>query len=212
MNTIGSLIKKLGLRRTKVQLQEMLGKVDDDGSGEISFEEFCEMLGLKIQSPEDLEDIEIGYDKPYGTVMFSQQEERFFYKEGDIDDLILIAKAKEQERRAEEAAAARKTMFKKAFEDFDEDNSGEIDAFELALLVKELGLNKSEEELRILMGEVDEDNSGQVGFDEFVDMVEKMLREDNDGQMMAVMDGSKKAEIELKKQRERDSGALIMWN
>jgi hypothetical protein len=28
---------------------------------------------------------------------------------------------------------------------------------------------------------------------------------------MAVMDGSKKAEMELLKQRERDSGALIMW-
>ena len=209
---LGSLIQKLGLTRTQQQLREMVAKVDTDGSGEIDFQEFCEMLGIKISGPEDAEDIEIGYDKPYGTVMFSQQEDRFFYKEGDIDDLIIIAASKAHERAAEEAEERRRAMFRKAFDEFDDDQSGEIDAQELATLVKELGLTRTEDELRTLMAEVDDDNSGEVGFEEFVLMMEKMLQEDAGGDMMGVMDGSKKAEMELAKQRERDSGALIMWN
>lgn len=211
VHELGALIRQLGLYRTKEQLDTMVCKVDEDGSGEIDFPEFCEMLGIKISGPEDLEDIEIGYDKPYGTVMFSQQEDRFFYKEGDIDDLVIIAAAKAKERAAEEAAETRRTMFKKAFDEFDEDGSGEIDLKELATLVNELGLHRSDEELKTLMSAVDEDASGEVGFEEFVEMMEQMMKEDASGDMMAVMDGSKKAEMELLQQRERDSGALIMW-
>ena len=211
VHELGALIRQLGLHRTKEQLHTMVCKVDEDGSGEIDFPEFCEMLGIKISGPEDLEDIEIGYDKPYGTVMFSQQEDRFFYKEGDIDDLVIIAAAKAKERAAEEAAETRRTMFKKAFDEFDEDGSGEIDLKELATLVNELGLHRTDEELKTLMSAVDEDASGEVGFEELVEMMEQMMKEDASGDMMAVMDGSKKAEMELLQQRERDSGALIMW-
>ena len=121
------------------------------------------------------------------------------------------AAAKAKERAAEEAAETRRTMFKKAFDEFDEDGSGEIDLKELATLVNELGLHRTDEELKTLMSAVDEDASGEVGFEEFVEMMEQMMKEDASGDMMAVMDGSKKAEMELLQQRERDSGALIMW-
>ena len=85
---LGRIIKKLGLKRSKQQVQAMVDKVDADGSGEVDFVEYCALLGVTIRGPDDLKDIECCYDKPYGTVMFSEKENRFFYLEGDIDDLI----------------------------------------------------------------------------------------------------------------------------
>ena len=208
---LGHLIKNLGLQRTKEQLHEMILKVDEDDSGEISFAEFCEMLGLKIARPEDKEDIEIGYDEPYGTVMFSQVEDRFFYKEGDIDDLIIIAAANAAQRAADKAAEQQMLMFRKTFDEFDSDGSGEIDVPELQQMVKAVGLERTEEELTKMVMEVDDDGSGEIGFDEFCVLVRQMLEQDG-GNLMAVMDGSKRKEMELLAQRKRDSGALIMWS
>ena len=207
---LGQLIKNLGLIRTKKQIHEMILKVDEDDSGEISFEEFCEMLGVKIAKPEDKVDLEIGYDEPYGTVMFSQVELRFFYKEGDIDDLIIIAAANAQQRAAEKAAEQQMEMFQQTFNEFDKDGSGEIDASELMLMIKHIGLERTEEQCYRMVMEVDDDASGEIGFEEFVVLVKKMLSEDGGADLMAVMDGSKRKELELMAIRKRDSGARIM--
>ena len=209
VHELGHLIEKIGLYRTEKELHAMVVKVDEDESGEISFEEFCAMLGVKIAGPEDLKDIEVTYDDPYGTVMFSEAENRFFYKEGDIDDLIIIAAANAAQRAVEKMFQTQLEMFRKAFDEFDADGSGEIDVHELGTLVKEIGVECSEEELRGLVDEVDDDGSGEIGFHEFVVLVKKMMMEN--AEMMAVMDGSKKAELALKAQRERDSGARVMW-
>jgi calmodulin len=205
---LGRIIKRLGLNRTKQQIQEMVDKVDADGSGEVDFIEYCALLGVTIRGPEDMKDIEVGYDKPYGTVMFSEKENRFFYLEGDIDDLIAAA--------AEKAAKSTLSddqldMFRKAFDEFDADGSGEIDASELNHLVKELGLTRTEKEIAEMVAEVDEDSSGEISFDEFAVMLAEMMMEDNP-EMMAVMNGSKKKAMEVKAQRKKDSGVLIMWN
>ena len=94
---LGQLIHNLGLVRTPEQLKQMIASVDDDGRGTLDFPEFCSLLGVTVAGPETIKDLEVGYDKPYGTVMFSQAENRFFYKEGDIDDLIAAAAARAAE-------------------------------------------------------------------------------------------------------------------
>ncbi len=207
---LGDLVHELGLVRTDAQLAAMVRAVDDDGSGEVSFEEFCQMLGVELRGPEDLEDIEMGWDEPYGTVMFSQQENRFFYKEGEIDDLIQLA----AERKAAEHAwlsPEMKELFRSAFDEFDADGSGEIDADELGTLVEELGLHRSRDALRAMVEAVDDDGSGEISFGEFCQMMVKIMEED-DGGMEAVLNGSKRREMEEKRARKKDSGALIMWN
>jgi hypothetical protein len=108
---LGRIIKKLGLKRSKQQVQAMVDKVDADGSGEVDFVEYCALLGVTIRGPDDLKDIECCYDKPYGTVMFSEKENRFFYLEGDIDDLAgpeMIALMGGSKRRQMELKAQRK--------------------------------------------------------------------------------------------------------
>ena len=172
---LGALIAKLGLTRTKSELKQMVAKVDDDGSGEISFEEFCSLLGVKVQGPEDLIDIEIGMDKPYGTVMFSQRENRFFYLEGDIDDLIAAAELRAANNSLDEETLA---AFQNAFKEFDHDGGGTIDTSELSDLMESLGMAKSREELEEMVLAVDEDGSGEIDFAEFcVMMATKLLEE-----------------------------------
>ena len=206
---LGELVRQLGLVRTDEQLQEMVRSVDADGSGEIDFEEFCTMLGVKIKGPESLKDIEIGRDEPYGTVMFSEREERFFYKEGDIDDLIAAASAKAAESTL---SPDQKEMFREAFDRFDLDGSGEIDAGELYALTKELGLSRTEAELQRMVDEVDEDGSGEIDFKEFCVMMAEIMMEDTGGDVLAGLNGSKRRAMEERAQRKKDSGALIMWS
>ena len=187
----------------------MVAKVDDDGSGEISFEEFCSLLGVKVQGPEDLIDLEIGIDKPYGTVMFSQRENRFFYQEGDIDDLIKAATARAAESSLDEETLA---SFKIAFEEFDHDGGGTIDTSELSDLMDSLGMPRSREELEEMVLSVDEDGSGEIDFEEFCVMMATKLLEESGGDLSSLLTGSKKRQQEEATQRKKDSGAKIQWS
>ena len=58
-------------------------------------------------------------------------------------------------------------MYHKKFDEFDADGSGEIDASELNHLVKELGLTRTEKEIKEMVAKGDEDGSGELSFDEF---------------------------------------------
>ena len=84
------------------------------------------------------------------------------------------------------------------------DGSGEIDCHELNHLIKDLGLVRTEQEIAEMVVLVDEDGSGEIDFDEFAVMLAGP-------EMTALMSGSKKRQMEIKNQRKKDSGALIMW-
>lgn len=59
----------------------------------------------------------------------------------------------------------------RAFRTFDTDGSGSIDAFELKLAMRALGLKMGEEEIELIMEEVDVDKSGEIDIDEFMEVV-----------------------------------------
>ncbi|XP_006338890.1 caltractin-like [Solanum tuberosum] len=60
---------------------------------------------------------------------------------------------------------------REAFELFDTDNSGTIDAKELNVAMRALGFEATEEEINRMIAEVDKDGSGAIDFDEFVHMM-----------------------------------------
>ncbi|GER27952.1 caltractin [Striga asiatica] len=60
---------------------------------------------------------------------------------------------------------------KEAFELFDTDGSGTIDAKELNVAMRALGFEMSEEEITRMIAEVDKDGSGAIDFDEFCHMM-----------------------------------------
>ena len=57
--------------------------------------------------------------------------------------------------------------FREAFNLFDLDGGGDIDARELGTVMRSLGQNPSDEELAAMIAEVDEDGSGNIEFEEF---------------------------------------------
>jgi hypothetical protein len=70
--------------------------------------------------------------------------------------------------------------FREAFNSFDEDGGGSIDATELEDVLKSLGQDASKEELDKLIQVADTDGSGDIDFLEFVVLVAHKMKKDND--------------------------------
>ncbi|KAL2130343.1 hypothetical protein VTI74DRAFT_6569 [Chaetomium olivicolor] len=68
-------------------------------------------------------------------------------------------------------------QYREVFEIFDKDGTGDITADELGQVMKELGLNPSDEELRDLINEVDLNKDGVISFDEFLALMSQNVKE-----------------------------------
>nr|ACN40674.1 unknown [Picea sitchensis] len=66
---------------------------------------------------------------------------------------------------------------KEAFELFDTDGSGTIDAKELNVAMRALGFEMTEEQIRQMIADVDKDGSGTIDFDEFAYMMTAKIGE-----------------------------------
>eukprot|EP00924_Labyrinthula_sp_SR-Ha-C_P012823 maker-scaffold_12-snap-gene-0.55-mRNA-1 protein AED:0.19 eAED:0.19 QI:0/0/0/1/1/1/2/0/151 len=67
------------------------------------------------------------------------------------------------------------------FIQFDEDESGTIDMWELEKVFKSMGQDLSEEELMTFISQVDNDNSNSIDFGEFLIMMAKQKLEKDEG-------------------------------
>jgi len=70
--------------------------------------------------------------------------------------------------------------FKEHFEMFDRDGDGTITTNELGTVMKNLGQNPSQDELKQMISEVDEDGTGDIDFDEFCTLMARMMGLDDD--------------------------------
>ncbi|NWH76226.1 CALMS protein, partial [Piaya cayana] len=77
------------------------------------------------------------------------------------------------ERLSEEKIAE----FREAFSLFDRDGDGCITTKELGTVMRSLGQNPTEAELRDMVGEVDADHSGTVDFPEFLSLMARKMRD-----------------------------------
>ncbi|KAJ6806252.1 caltractin-like [Iris pallida] len=66
---------------------------------------------------------------------------------------------------------------KEAFDLFDTDGSGTIDAKELNVAMRALGFEMTEEQIKQMIADVDKDGSGTIDFDEFVHMMTAKIGE-----------------------------------
>ncbi|KZV42471.1 caltractin [Dorcoceras hygrometricum] len=78
---------------------------------------------------------------------------------------------KDKPRRPHGLTQQKRQEIKEAFELFDTDGSGTIDAKELNVAMRALGFEMSEEEIKGMIAEVDKDGSGAIDFDEFCHMM-----------------------------------------
>ena len=75
--------------------------------------------------------------------------------------------------------------FKAAFELFDKDRDGAINNRELGTVMRNLGQNPSEEELKQMIKEIDLDGNGVIDFNEFLYlMVKKMNGNDTEEELL----------------------------
>ncbi|XP_004477431.1 calmodulin-like protein 3 [Dasypus novemcinctus] len=82
---------------------------------------------------------------------------------------------------AEQLTQEQLAEFKEAFSLFDKDGDGTITARELGTVMRSLGQNPTEAELRDMVRQVDADGSGTVAFPEFLGLMAKKMR-DADGE------------------------------
>ena len=85
----------------------------------------------------------------------------------------------------ENLSEERITEFKAAFELFDKDRDGAINNKELGTVMRNLGQNPSDEELKQMIKEIDLDGNGVIDFNEFLYlMVKKMNGNDTEEELL----------------------------
>jgi centrin-1 len=78
-----------------------------------------------------------------------------------------------------ELSEEQRQEIRKAFDLFDTDGSGSIDAKELKVAMKALGFEATKEEIRRMITDVDTDGTGAISFAQFLQMMTKKMEERN---------------------------------
>ncbi|CAL1534475.1 unnamed protein product [Lymnaea stagnalis] len=79
-----------------------------------------------------------------------------------------------------ELTEEQKQEIREAFDLFDADGSGTIDAKELKVAMRALGFEPKKEEIKKLIAEIDKDSSGNIDFNEFLQLMTcKMSEKDS---------------------------------
>merc|ERR1711964_874667 len=76
-----------------------------------------------------------------------------------------------------ELTEEQKSEIKEAFDLFDTDGSGTIDAKELKVAMRALGFEPKKEEIKKMIADVDTDGSGTIDFNEFLGMMTAKMSE-----------------------------------
>ena len=66
--------------------------------------------------------------------------------------------------------------FREAFQAFDKDGNGSITTKELGTVMRSLGQNLSEVEIKEVIDEVDEDKNGTIDFQEFLSLMARKMK------------------------------------
>ena len=80
-------------------------------------------------------------------------------------------------KKRSELTEEQKQEIKEAFDLFDTDGSGTIDAKELKVAMRALGFEPKKEEIRKMIADADRDGSGVIDFAEFLDMMTQKMAE-----------------------------------
>merc|ERR1719245_275763 len=76
-----------------------------------------------------------------------------------------------------ELTEEQKQEIREAFDLFDTDGSGSIDAKELKVAMRALGFEPKKEEIKKMISDIDKDGSGSIDFSEFLEMMTTKMSE-----------------------------------
>eukprot|EP00930_Biecheleria_cincta_P070323 TRINITY_DN57965_c0_g1_i1.p1 TRINITY_DN57965_c0_g1~~TRINITY_DN57965_c0_g1_i1.p1 ORF type:complete len:616 (-),score=151.25 TRINITY_DN57965_c0_g1_i1:24-1871(-) len=141
-----------------IRIRGCFEAVDADGSGEIDEEELgaaFRMMGMKLDDQElHKAFLEVDLDGS-GTVEWPEF-------------LFLMSKFGAGESLESKFTEERLAELREVFNLFDEDGNGTLDADELALVMRSVGLVPSMQEIKNMIDEVDADGSGSIEWPEFL--------------------------------------------
>ncbi|KAH0795196.1 centrin [Histomonas meleagridis] len=89
-----------------------------------------------------------------------------------------MSQTPENKARSELSEEQRQEI-REAFDLFDTDGSGSIDAKELKVAMKALGFDPTKEEIRRMINDVDTERTGSISFAQFLQMMTKKMQERN---------------------------------
>mmetsp|Transcript_3759 Transcript_3759/g.6193 ORF Transcript_3759/g.6193 Transcript_3759/m.6193 type:complete len:161 (+) Transcript_3759:81-563(+) len=90
-------------------------------------------------------------------------------------------------KKSKELSEEQKQEIKEAFDLFDSDGSGSIDAKELKVAMRTLKFDATDEEIEKMISDVDADGSGEIDYEEFLKMMTaKILKEDPKEEVLKV--------------------------
>ncbi|KAJ0394182.1 hypothetical protein P43SY_003811 [Pythium insidiosum] len=152
-------------------------RVDADKSGSISAKELLKLL-TSLGEQLTLKNVE---------EMIRQVDRN---SNGEVEFEEFLAILRQQQARNPYAASLELALLfgpseldklKRQFIKLDLDGSGFIDEHEIQALIKKLGRSVGEYDLRAMLQEVDADGSGSIGFNEFLQIVATMMKDDGKG-------------------------------
>ena len=140
---LGEIMRAMGFRPTEEELKELLLEIDEDGSGEIEFAEFCQLCATFLVEDPDME------------TMKRELKDAFRYEKYHVIKMSL----------------SKKVIKNVIVRIYDKEGLGYITTETLRGLIGELLAPLTEEELEGILEELDEDGSGSMDFDEFCEMM-----------------------------------------
>ncbi|XP_018572981.1 caltractin [Anoplophora glabripennis] len=84
-----------------------------------------------------------------------------------------------------ELSEEQKTDIREAFDLFDNEGIGKIDAKDLKVAIRALGFEPKKEEIKKMIADIDKDGTGKISFDDFLELMSiKMAEKDSKEEIM----------------------------
>ena len=145
----------LGLKFKSKDIYRLFGQFDVNMDGLLNFKEFLDMVLAPNSSNQYLKELQKATKQLVDSNKLPELKKKNSEQEEKQLDISTLQKEKVDK-------------YKKAFEIFDDDNSGLINPRELLEVLAELDHSLSNDEIYLMISELDYDGDGSIGLNEFV--------------------------------------------
>eukprot|EP01043_Picozoa_sp_COSAG02_P039484 COSAG02_NODE_3121_length_7326_cov_29.940501_5_plen_1210_part_00 len=221
-------IDRLGLGLTAEQVQAVVDTIDADGNGEIVYEEFLDRLWRHVEMRMAERD---AAESP-GLSALQIQEQQRKKEEQEAEDMRAAPTEEQAKIRAQALVANRMGVLKNAvmhgsattdskvnrkarklygvdvtsvatlFCAIDKDGSGSIDTHELHEALKRMGLELSEEQLKLIVADIDKDQNLELSYQELCDAIG--IEEDDQMYVTAKAEADARREKQKRKDEKKE--------
>ena len=160
---LGEIMRAMGFRPTEEELKDLLAEIDEDGSGEIEFGEFCQLCATFLVEDPDMETMKRELKDAFrltNSKLFPYLVFTFSFQLCCLSTITLPHYY---------PILPFHIVFQHRL--YDKEGQGFISTDTLRGLISELLAPLTEEELEGILEELDEDGSGSMDFDEFCEMM-----------------------------------------